>query len=698
MSLANKYRPSEFSEVIGQGVVVEIVKKMCESQELSNRNFLFTGPAGTGKTTLGRLISKALNGTSDNIIEIDAASHSGVDDMREIVHQAQQYPIGTKYKIFILDECFPKNAQVLTTSGYKNISDILTSDTVYSMTGAHKVTHIFRNRVLTNRLCCVKVNGRNIITTLDHLFFTNNGWVEAKNLHSGDIVYANNVYKNLSLMPESFSSSEQSQICDLLFAKLREQISLCSEESRREIQSTSRNKDLPYLSKFIYCNSEQQAENLFEDMREGSYFETVSTVAEYRIWDGTVETIFRKNAEGQSDVTPRDYREDAEYQRKERDSSSMERRTGWQWEVHDSSDSLIRSIRKWLGVRISDKYQSATGLEDNECTLVLQSRPWLSSEEVGSRGRWGKPSIERCFIERCEEDGLFTEVRVDSVEIYQRGDNDELFRGSFSDTELSQEYVIMYDLEVEGDHNYIVDGILVHNCHALSNPAWQSALKIIEEQAAMSVFIFCTTNPEKIPSTIISRVQSFKLSKISSENIYKRLKYVMDAEIAEGRQLTYSEDALKYLSRLANGGMRDALTMLDKVLAYGSDVTTTLLEKALDLPNYDTYFDLLNSLVKHENASTTKIVDDVYNSGTNFIKWFEGFHSFLCNIVKFVLLKNIDYTMIPSHYISKLEKYNEQHVAVCLKFSTVILNMIKDLKMTQYQQETCLTYLLSSKK
>lgn len=697
MSLANRYRPAEFSQVIGQGVVVEIVKKMCESEELSNRNFLFTGPAGTGKTTLGRLIAKSLNGTSDNIIEIDAASHSGVDDMRDIVHQAQQYPIGTKYKIFILDECFPKNAQVLTTSGYKNISDISTDDVVYSMTGRHNVTHVFRNPVLTNRLCCVKLKNKDIVTTVDHLFFTNNGWIEAKNLHSGDIVYANNVYKNLSSVSESLSSSEQSQICDLLFTKLLNQISLCSEESRREIQSTSRNEGLSYLSKFIYYNSNQQAENLFEDMWECSYFETVSSMAEYRIWDGTVETILRKNAKGQPDVTPRDYREDEKHQRKEWDSSSVERRTGWKWEVHNSSDSLVRSIRDWLGIRIPDKYKSV-GLKENECTLVLQSRPWLSSGEVGSRGRWGKPSIERCFIERCKENGLFTEVGVEGVEIYQRGHNDELFRGSFSDTELSQEYVTMYDLEVDDDHNYIVDGVLVHNCHALSNTAWQSALKIIEEQAAMSVFIFCTTNPEKIPATIISRVQTFKLSKISSDNIYKRLKYVMDAEIAEGRQLTYSDDALKYLSRLANGGLRDALTMLDKVLAYGSDVTTDLLEKALDLPNYDTYFELLNSLVKKDNVSTATIVDTVYNSGTNFIKWFEGFHSFLCNIVKFVLMKNIDYTMIPSHYIGKLEKYNEQHVAVCLKFSTVILNMIKDLKMTQYQQETCLTYLLSSKK
>ena len=113
-ALANKYRPLDFDSVIGQGVVVDIVKKMCESGDLSNRNFLFTGPAGTGKTTLGRIIAKSLNGNTDNIIEVDAASHSGVDDVRELIQEASQFPIGTKYKIFIIDEC-----HVISNTGWQ---------------------------------------------------------------------------------------------------------------------------------------------------------------------------------------------------------------------------------------------------------------------------------------------------------------------------------------------------------------------------------------------------------------------------------------------------------------------------------------------------------------------------------------------------------------------------------------------------
>ena len=105
-SLSNKYRPQTFDAISGQGVVVDTVKRMCESEALSNRNFLFTGPSGVGKTCLGRLIAKSLNGNGLNIIEVDAASHSSVDDVRELIQEASQYPIGSKYKIFLITNYF----------------------------------------------------------------------------------------------------------------------------------------------------------------------------------------------------------------------------------------------------------------------------------------------------------------------------------------------------------------------------------------------------------------------------------------------------------------------------------------------------------------------------------------------------------------------------------------------------------------
>ena len=236
---------------------------------------------------------------------------------------------------------------------------------------------------------------------------------------------------------------------------------------------------------------------------------------------------------------------------------------------------------------------------------------------------------------------------------------------------------------------------IIDEVHSISSQAFQVFLKTLEEQPAKSIFLFCTTNPEKIPATILSRVQTFRLSKISTKGIQNRLKYVIEQENKEGQGITYDEEALNYIARLSNGGMRDSLTNLDRCLAFNKNITLENVSEALDLPDYDTYFELLNSLVKKENENTTKIVDEVYNSGTNFVKWFEGFHSFLCNIVKFIYMKDIGATMIPSQYADKLSSYSEQHAVICLRLSNVLLHLNKDLRTTQYQVETAMTYLLS---
>ena len=234
---------------------------------------------------------------------------------------------------------------------------------------------------------------------------------------------------------------------------------------------------------------------------------------------------------------------------------------------------------------------------------------------------------------------------------------------------------------------------IIDECHVLSNTAWQVLLKVLEESPARSVFIFCTTNPEKIPATILSRVQTFQLSKISLDGITKRLKYVLDNEINEGQSITYTMDAVGFIAKLANGGLRDSLTLLDKALAYSTDITIENLSVALNLPNYDDYFTLLSAYAKRDNQQITQLVHMVYNSGVNFIKWFEGFHAFIVNVVKYIFTKDIQMTMIPSYYEDKISKYGASHVIICLSLANKLLELNKELKSTQYLQEVALTYL-----
>lgn len=241
--------------------------------------------------------------------------------------------------------------------------------------------------------------------------------------------------------------------------------------------------------------------------------------------------------------------------------------------------------------------------------------------------------------------------------------------------------------------NYKV--FIVDECHSLSPNAWQVALKCIEEQPAKSVFIWCTTNPEKIPGTILSRVQMFQLSKISLPGIFNRLKYIVEKENEEGANITCTDGALSYIAKLAQGGMRDAITLLDKSLAYTHTINEENLQEALGLPDYTDYFAMLNAVVKKDNASIIAIINKVYNSGVNFNRWFEGFFGFIVNIVKYIYTQDIECTMIPGTYRDKLAGYTTKHAYVCLKLSNTLAKLNKDLKASPYPQEIAISCLCS---
>ena len=102
--LYRKYRPQSFDEVIGQEHIVKTLKNSLETGNISHA-YLFTGPRGSGKTTIARIFAKELGCEGLDLIEIDAASHTGVDEIRELIEGIKFAPVKSKYKIFIIDEC-----------------------------------------------------------------------------------------------------------------------------------------------------------------------------------------------------------------------------------------------------------------------------------------------------------------------------------------------------------------------------------------------------------------------------------------------------------------------------------------------------------------------------------------------------------------------------------------------------------------
>ncbi|MEP0907726.1 hypothetical protein NC969_19620 [Leptolyngbya subtilissima ST-M1] len=118
----------------------------------------------------------------------------------------------------------------------------------------------------------------------------------------------------------------------------------------------------------------------------------------------------------------------------------------------------------------------------------------------------------------------------------------------------------VYDIEVEDNHNFVANGLLVHNCHMLSTAAFNALLKTLEEPPSNVVFILATTDPQRVLPTIISRCQRFDYRRIPLEPMIAHLRKIADQEA-----IAISDEALRLVAQVSQGGLRDAQSLLDQL-------------------------------------------------------------------------------------------------------------------------------------
>ena len=177
----------------------------------------------------------------------------------------------------------------------------------------------------------------------------------------------------------------------------------------------------------------------------------------------------------------------------------------------------------------------------------------------------------------------------------------------------------MYAASTEaGSKVYIVD-----EAHMLTREAWNALLKILEEPPPRVVFVFATTEPQKIANTaapILSRLQRFDFRRIGPHAIVNRLK-----DVAQAEQLTVEDDALHLIARSANGGMRDALSLLDQVLSFGEGpVTAARVREVLGLIPDELYSEMLRAVAERDAAAIFPLVERLLEAGVDLGEFVNG--------------------------------------------------------------------------
>ena len=171
---------------------------------------------------------------------------------------------------------------------------------------------------------------------------------------------------------------------------------------------------------------------------------------------------------------------------------------------------------------------------------------------------------------------------------------------------------------------YIIDEV-----HMLSTSAFNALLKTLEEPPEHAVFILATTEPHKLPATIISRCQRFDFKRLSTIDILERMKVVL-----EDIEMTYDEQALKVIAQAAAGGMRDALSLLDQVVSFSNEQVT--LEEVLLVTGsvgQDVFYDAAKAILDKDVAGVLALVEDLISEGKEPLRLTEDFITFFRDLL-----------------------------------------------------------------
>lgn len=212
---------------------------------------------------------------------------------------------------------------------------------------------------------------------------------------------------------------------------------------------------------------------------------------------------------------------------------------------------------------------------------------------------------------------------------------------------------------------------IIDEVHMLSIGAVNAFLKTLEEPPSRVVFILATTDPQKLPITILSRCQRFDFKRISSENVFFRLK-----QITESLKIDIDDESIRLLARMSDGAMRDALSILDQAIAVNSKVMYDDLIDMLGITTNDSMISVIDNVISRDTENAIKIVNKLISDGKDINILIRDLITHMRNLLMTSVSNNLEDVLDMS--MENIERLKEQSTRIRIEEIMRCINILQE--------------------